>query len=163
MEKKRYPLRTNVGYFLNKPIGFTRDFEFDFPEIFIDPDLNAWNFRGKYSFSRTREGLLLQANIEAEIESECSRCLEPMRVHVSTKFEDLYVFETRMKEELDEEEVPRDGYIELSVPFRDYLLLEVPIKSVCKPDCKGICLECGQNLNNAACVHNNSINFSLNL
>ncbi len=160
MEKKKYPLRTNVGYFLNKPIGFSREFEFDFPEIFIEPELNAWNFNGKYSFTRTREGLLLQADIQADVENQCSRCLEPIKVHTEAQFEDLYVFETRMKEELDEEEVPRDGYINLAVPFRDYLILGVPINNLCKEDCKGICIECGQNLNNGSCEHNHRIEFS---
>ncbi|HHX08736.1 MAG TPA: DUF177 domain-containing protein [Chloroflexi bacterium] len=159
MEKINYPLRTNIGYFLNKPIGFSREFEINFPEIFIDPDLYAKNLIGKYSFSRTREGLLLRAELEADIDSQCSRCLEPLLVHVNTKFEDLYVFEPRMKEEMDEEHVPSDGYIDLGIPFRDYLLLEIPMNSLCKPDCKGICLECGQNLNEGDCEHHHSIQF----
>ncbi len=118
MEQIKHPLRTNVGFFLNKPIGYSREFELDFPHIFIEPDLHADNFKGTYSFSRTSEGLLLQADLEADIEGQCNRCLEPIMVHVCTQFEDLYVFATRIKEELDEEEVPNDGYIELGVPFR---------------------------------------------
>jgi len=159
MEKIKHPLRTNVGHFLNKPIGYSREFQIDFPEVFIEPDLNATNLKGKYSFSRTSEGLLLQAELEADLEGQCSRCLEPMPVHVNTQFEELYVFETRMKEELDEEEVPNDGNIELGIPFRDYLLLEMPIHSICQPDCKGICLDCGQNLNTGTCEHNHGIEY----
>jgi uncharacterized protein len=159
MEKIKHPLRTNVGHFLNKPIGYRREFEIDFPEIFIEPDLNANNLKGNYSFSRTSEGLLLQAELEADLEGQCSRCLEPMPVHVATHFEELYVFETRIKEELDEEEVPNDGYIELGIPFRDYLLLEMPITNICRPDCKGICLDCGQNLNLGSCEHNHGIEY----
>lgn len=159
MEKIKHPLRTNVGHFLNKPIGYSREFEVNFPQIFIEPDFNATNLKGTYSFSRTSEGLLLQANLEADLEGQCSRCLEPMPVHVATQFEDLYVFETRLKEELDEEEVPNDGNIELGVPFRDYLILEMPINSICRPDCKGICLDCGQNLNTGTCEHNHGIEY----
>ena len=160
METIKYPLRTNVGHFFNKPIGYSREYEVDFPQIFIEPDLHAKNLKGTYSFSRTREGLLLKAELEADIDGQCSRCLEPIVVHFSTQFEDLYVFETRMKEELDEEEVPKDGYIELGIPFRDYLLLEMPINSTCHPDCKGICLDCGQNLNIATCEHNHGVDYS---
>ena len=145
---------------LNKPIGYSRDFEFNFPTIFIEPDLYARNLIGKYTFSRTREGLLLQVELEAEVDGECSRCLEPMPVQVQTSFEDLYVFEPRMVEELDEEQVPRDGYIELGVPFRDYILLGMPINAICSPDCKGICVECGQNLNKGSCEHNHSVIFN---
>ncbi len=160
MEKISYSLRTNIGYFLNKPIGYSRDFEINYPEIFIEPDLYAKNLLGKYTFSRTHEGLLLSAELEADIDSQCSRCLEPLIIHVSTKFEELYVFEPRMKEELDEEQVPSSGYIELGVPFRDYLLLEIPMNVLCKPDCKGICLECGKNLNYDDCEHHHSIQFN---
>lgn len=160
MEKILHPLRTNVGFFLNKPIGYSRNFEFNFPTIFIEPDLHARNLIGQYSFSRTREGLLLQAELQAEVDGQCSRCLEAMPVHVQTKFEDLYVFEPRMIEEMDEEQVPKDGYIELGIPFRDYILLEMPINSICSPDCKGICLECGQNLNTGQCEHNHSVQFN---
>ena len=159
MEKILHPLRTNVGYFLNKPIGYSRDFEFNFPDIFIEPDLHAKNLIGTYSFSRTREGLLLQAQLEAVVEGQCSRCLESMPVHVKTSFEDLYVFEPRMIEELDEEQVPKDGYIELGIPFRDYILLEMPINSICSPNCKGICLDCGKNLNKGSCEHNHGVVF----
>lgn len=101
--------------------------------------------------------MLLQVELEAEVDGECSRCLEPMSVHVQTSFEDLYVFEPRMIEELDEEQVPRDGYIELGVPFRDYILLGMPMNAICSPDCKGICIECGQNLNKGSCEHNHSV------
>ena len=161
MEKIRHPLRTNVGYFLNKPIGFSREFQVDFAEIFIEPDLNATSLVGTFSFSRTREGLLLQADLEADIAANCNRCLEPITVHVCADFEELYVFETRMKEELDEEEVPNDGYIELGVPFRDYLLLGLPLANTCSPDCRGICLDCGQNLNTGTCEHNHGLDYSL--
>ena len=160
MEKILHPLRTNVGFMLNKPIGYSRDFEFNFPTIFIEPDLHARNLIGKYTFSRTREGLLLQVELEAEVDGECSRCLEPIPVQVQTSFEDLYVFEPRMVEELDEEQVPRDGYIELGVPFRDYILLGMPINAICSSDCKGICVECGQNLNKGSCEHNHSVIFN---
>ena len=159
MENISYSLRTNIGFFLNRPIGYSRQFEINYPEIFIQPDLYTRNLVGQYSFSRTSEGLLLQAELEADIDGQCSRCLEAMLVHIATNFEELYVFEPRMIEELDEETVPKDGYIDLGVPFRDYILLELPINSICKPDCKGICLECGQNLNTGICEHNHGVQF----
>jgi uncharacterized protein len=157
MEKIHHPLRTNIGYFFNKPIGFFRDFEMENPEVFIEPDLQLYNLSGRYTFSRTREGLLLQATFEAEVDSQCNRCLDPFRAKLSTKFEELYIFESRTQEEFDDEEVvPEDGYIDLGRPIRDYLLLDLPINLVCKPDCKGICVECGVNLNRETCEHTDS-------
>jgi uncharacterized protein len=98
----------------------------------------------------------LQGKFDAEIDSQCNRCLDPFRAKLSTEFEELYVFGSRVQEELDEEVVPEDGYIDLGKPLRDYLLLDLPINLVCKPDCKGICVECGVNLNRGTCEHTNS-------
>jgi len=36
---------------------------------------------------------------------------------------------------------------------REFMLLEVPISPLCRPDCKGLCLECGNNLNENTCDH----------
>jgi len=62
------------------------------------------------------------------------------------------VFAQRSQDDLDMI-IPDDGYIDLGVIFREYLLLEIPINAVCKPDCKGLCPECGQNLNENMCKH----------
>jgi len=95
----------------------------------------------------------LQGAFEAEIDSQCSRCLDYFRAILATEFEELYVFENRAQDEFDEEIIPEDGYIDLGKPIRDYLLLDLPINLVCKPDCKGICVECGVNLNRETCEH----------
>jgi len=49
--------------------------------------------------------------------------------------------------------VPEDGNIDLSPIIREYMLLETPIKPLCKPDCLGLCIICGENLNAIACEH----------
>jgi len=155
MEKQHYSLRSIVGFFFNKPIGFSRDFHAEFPEIFLEPDLNVLNMKAAYRFSRTREGLLLQTELSGEIEAQCVRCLAESIVPVFTKFEELFYFPERTQEETDQL-VPADGYLDLADIFRDYLLLEIPINHLCKPDCKGVCVECGQNLNLADCGHTHS-------
>lgn len=152
MDKKPYSLRTNVGHFLNKANGFSRDFSIDYPEIFIEPDLNIRNLKGDIRLSRTREGLLLQAVLRGDLEATCVRCLTLHDTHVETTFEELYEFASRVVGEADLV-VPEDGYIDLGVIFREYLLLEMSINVVCKPDCLGLCPECGQNLNEKLCEH----------
>jgi len=152
MDKKPYSLRTNVGHFLNKANGFSRDFSIDYPEIFIEPDLNIKNLKGDIRLSRTREGLLLQAVLQGDLEATCVRCLTLHDTHVETTIEELYEFASRVVGEADLV-VPEDGYIDLGVIFREYLLLEMSINVVCKPDCLGLCPECGQNLNEKLCEH----------
>ncbi len=55
MEKKIYSLHTNVGYFYNRPIGYSRSFHQEYDEIFIQPDLNLKRFDCRlYVFAHAR-------------------------------------------------------------------------------------------------------------
>jgi len=147
-------LKTNIGFMLNKPIGFSRDFSLAYDEIRISSDLEVRNLKSDYRLSRTQEGLLFQGTVSGEIDTQCARCLEPASVQVKAEIDEIYFFPDRVHDE-SEQVIPEDGYIDLGNVFRDYLLLEMPINSLCKPDCKGICTECGQNLNLAECEHTN--------
>ena len=152
MEKKRIPLKTNIGYLLNKPNGYSRDAELVLDEVFIDPDLNVRDLDVKYRFSRVQEGLLFQADLKGKIEAQCVRCLADSYCQVETKIEEIYFFREKIREETDLV-IPEDGYIDLGELFRDYLLLGLPIHFVCRTDCKGVCTVCGQDLNLADCGH----------
>ena len=152
MEKKPYSLRTNIGYFLNKSIGFSRDFEIAHKEISIEPDLYVRNLVSRNRFSRTHEGLLLQSDLSGEIEVTCGRCLSLFYTCVNTRIDELYVFAQRSNDESDLI-IPEDGYIDLGELFREYLILEEPINPICIQACKGLCSQCGQNLNEKLCEH----------
>ena len=156
MEKKIYSLRTNVGYFYNRPIGYTKAFHQEYDEIFIQPDLNLKDLVVDFTLSRMREGLLMRAQLSAKVDMQCARCLIDYYAPIACEFEELYAFLERYQEETDEETVPEDGYIDFGKLFRDYLLIELPMNSTCSPDCKGICMECGQNLNESECEHTDS-------
>jgi uncharacterized protein len=65
---------------------------------------------------------------------------------------ELYAFN---KKSISESEllVPDDAHIDLAPLIREYALLEIPINPLHAPDCKGLCIECGQDLNIADCGH----------
>ena len=52
--------------------------------------------------------------------------------------------------------MPEDAHIDLQPLVREYALLEVPINPLCRPDCKGLCIECGENRNEVDCGHRNN-------
>ena len=64
----------------------------------------------------------------------------------------MYAFSTRSTSDSNLL-VPEDGNIDLEWLVREYLLVEVPISPLCKPDCKGLCSVCGENLNLNVCEH----------
>ena len=93
------------------------------------------------------------------VEVACARCLEPVARDVQRKFDLLYrplgsdsgraeISVTTAEAEIGY--YSGDGVL-LEDILREQLLLEVPIKVVCREDCKGICPHCGQNRNQGSC------------
>lgn len=145
------PLQLNVGYLYNKPIGTTREVPVNLERINID-DVLITDLESIVRLSRTREGLLMQVIASAQLKTNCTRCLQEFYLPVDVEFEELYQFPSRLREETDLI-LPHDGYIDLRQIYREYLVLALPIKRLCKPDCKGLCPVCGANLNNTSCEH----------
>jgi len=152
MANPRRPLRLNVGFLIYQSIGVSRDFSFDFPELALEDDTHIKDFYGTARFSRTPQGLLVQAEFQGGLELECVRCLEPYEQDLEWSFTELYAFDKRSVTDSGLI-LPEDGHIDLEPLMRDYALIEVPINPLCKPDCKGLCPQCGENLNLVDCGH----------
>jgi uncharacterized protein len=145
LKQPRYPLRINVGFLQNQPIGASRDIHFDFPDIhLVELELN--NLNGVVNLSRTPQGLLTQGDFSAELSADCARCLVNFSQPLKTSFSELFAFKNRGMDESGLM-VPEDGNIDFAPIVYEYLLLEMPINPVCREDCKGLCEFCGVNLN----------------
>jgi DUF177 domain-containing protein len=101
----------------------------------------------------------IAGHLRTTVEVTCARCLEPMREPVEREF-DLYYrpLQTiaRVEEvEIDGAELEIGFYQGNGLPLEDVLkeqiLLALPMRSLCRPDCKGLCPQCGQNRNQADC------------
>jgi uncharacterized protein len=149
---QRFPLRINVGFFHNLPVGSYRDIHFEFPEVHLPPDLDLLQFAGLVHISRTPQGLLFEGKFEAVMPSECVRCLEPFDLQHNIEFDEVYAYKSGSFTESGLY-VPEDGNIDLSPIIREYIMLNNPIKTLCKPDCQGLCTVCGENLNLNTCEH----------
>ena len=84
----------------------------------------------------------------------CDRCLTDVKVPIELDFERLVaspdVIDTRLAEECDQGIM--DGYqLNVDVLVYNELLMNQPEKVLCKPDCKGICMKCGKDLNEGEC------------
>lgn len=152
MTNPRHPLRLNVGFLISAPIGTYRLFDFEYETINLGDDLALGKFIGTARFSRTPQGLVLQGDFQAETQLECVRCLDPFTQSLKWSFAELYAFDHRNMTESGLL-VPEDGQIDLEPLLREYALLEFPISPLCKPDCKGLCPVCGENLNKTDCGH----------
>jgi len=152
VNSQRYPLRINVGFLRNEPLGSSRDIHFEFAELTLPPDFLVKNLTGGAHISRTPHGLLFECNFKGSTTLECVRCLEPFVQELNTEFSDVFSYKNV---EFTESGlvVPDDGNVDLDPLVREYLLLDLPIKPLCKPDCLGLCTVCGENLNQNTCEH----------
>jgi uncharacterized protein len=100
----------------------------------------------------------VKGSLEVDMEALCDRCLEPAQYPIRTQFDLLY--QPNTPEFAPEEHVAKDeieiGFYEgegivLEDIVLEQIVLALPMQKVCKPDCKGICPNCGQNRNQAAC------------
>jgi uncharacterized protein len=150
----RYPLRINVGFIVSQPISYSRDFHFEYANLHLQPNLDLEIFKGVAKVSRTPQGLVAQGNFEAMAPAQCVRCLTDFQQPLRTEFSELFAFSSRTMSE-SELILPEDGNMDLGPIVREYLLLEIPISPLCRPDCKGLCTICGEDLNNNSCEHQN--------
>jgi uncharacterized protein len=109
------------------------------------------------------EGVLLSADIYAVAKGECIRCLDPVEITVERKIQELYRYEPtnekggkRKKHSLrsdSSDEVDLDAVDELwlegnemnlEIPIRDAVVLDLPVNPLCSENCLGLCPDCGE-------------------
>jgi len=150
------PLQLNVGFVVAQSAGFSRDFPFELPQINIPPDLQINGVNGSIRATRTPQGILLQVVLQAQTLLECVRCLTVFQQSLNVAFTELYAFSQRYITDSGLL-MPETGIIDLAPVLREYVLLEIPIRPLCKVDCKGLCPICGNNLNESTCNHEDEI------
>ena len=102
----------------------------------------------------------IAGDLRTRVELACARCLEPIAHEIDRKFDLLYRPQgsDAGKEEMSvtaaEAEISYyqgEGLL-LEDVLREQVLLAVPLKAICREDCKGLCPHCGQNLNQRQCT-----------
>ena len=151
MPNPRKPFRINVGFIIHEETGYSHEIPFELDKIKLD-DLELQDLTGKVIIGRTPQGLIVQGKFSADTKLECVRCLREFNFSLNWDITDLYAFN---KKSVSESEllVPDDAHIDLAPLIREYALLEIPISPLHDPNCKGLCPECGQDLNIRDCGH----------
>ena len=107
------------------------------------------------------QDIRLRGKLETDLEVSCARCLEPVQLPVKRGFDLLYrpLGTDAGHEELSVTDAEAEiGYYQgegllLEDTLREQVLLAVPLKALCREDCKGLCPHCGKNLNVKARAH----------
>jgi uncharacterized protein len=119
---------------------------------------------GVVRFQLVSQRVLGRGYIETAMETECGRCLTPMRRAVRARVELVYEKRPSVEGSRDEARLPREWDAEArgieyydeeildpTDGFRQILLLELPNYPMCKADCRGLCPHCGADLNRNPC------------
>jgi uncharacterized protein len=101
----------------------------------------------------------LRGQLSGDLELQCARCLESVLQHVRREFELLYrpLGADAGRDELSVTDAEAEiGYYQgegllLEDVLREQVLLALPLKITCREECKGLCPQCGKNLNQEQC------------
>ncbi len=92
----------------------------------------------KARITKTGAEVFADVSLESPVENTCARCLAKLQDIFRKRFNGNY-------------EVGPNDILELDEDIRQEIILDYPVKVICRPDCKGLCPNCGQNLNIAKC------------
>jgi uncharacterized protein len=106
------------------------------------------------------DAFAVKGHVSTRLEMSCGRCLDPFEVPVDAAFELRYVPHAENKgegeREIDEDDLTtayyRDGMLDVVDLLREQFQLALPMKPLCSDACRGLCRQCGANLNRTECA-----------
>lgn len=138
--------------FPGQPFPFEQALEIE-PTTVLDDPVAFSDVRLKGVYTGVGESVEIIATLTARVTSRCARCLEPVDLELRTDVDELFARPDPARQAEERETYPLDGSrLDLKPMAEEALLLELPIRFLCREDCKGICHLCGANLNVAPCT-----------
>lgn len=151
-------MEINVAQLLKEPTGSTRELHVD--EILcFDRNDDCHHIEGNVKLIRIAKGILVRGKFDTETQLTCGRCLRIFTFPFVFEVDDEYypAIDIATGEPIDLSEDPSTFVIDehhildLRELFRQSTLLGVPMKPLCRPECSGLCPECGADLNYETC------------
>ena len=112
------------------------------------------NFQADVELSKSHHQIILNAVYFFNAHFECDRCSNDFVSALNGSYQMVYFFGSKP----DDEDIDNVTYlhpdadrIEIGKDLRDFALLSVPMKKLCRDDCKGLCFRCGKDLNEGDC------------
>jgi uncharacterized protein len=155
-------LTYNVSQLLRDTVGAYRNVQASVALGELAPELEGSGdavLSGPVRLMHTNTGILVQGRLRAQMHVDCARCLElvavPLEVSVEEMFSptiDIFTGKSITPEEEDRTLwIDEHHILDLSEVVRQDVLLAVPISVTCRTDCRGLCPNCGQDLNQGKC------------
>lgn len=113
----------------------------------------------EFDIHKDKDKFRLVGRVRTELDLSCSRCVEPYRFPIDVEFDQRYLpssaASTETESEVEDDDLETSYYmddqIDLGELMREQFYLALPMKPLCREDCKGLCAQCGTNLNTGTC------------
>lgn len=145
--------RLNVASLLMEPVGNMRDIRIELAKLPLDDELTARDVTVLARLTRLQGSILVAADVKAFIPMECATCLAEYDQHIAERFSESFrqLVDVRTGAALpnestsdDEESDDEPGFsidesheLDLGEALRQWIVLAIPIKPSCGPDCPG--------------------------
>lgn len=150
-------LSYNVAALLRSAPGTARTFQVSLPALEIAEDVTlAAPVEGDVQLSRAGRTILARGRVRTAIVEPCARCLVDTAAPVEAEFEehalpsidiDTGLPVTVAEDETEALRLDDHHELDLTETVREAISLAEPLVPLCRPDCRGLCLECGADLN----------------
>ena len=147
-------MRINVAQLLKEPVGSSRRYQIN--ESVGKEGIDSVN--GNITLARTNHGILVKGAMIANVTGICCRCLSAINCTVDFCLEEEFLPRVGIPSDLalpgeadDSTTIDDNHVLDLSEVMRQYTLLAMPAKLLCRTDCAGLCPSCGHNLNQGLC------------
>lgn len=153
-------MKISVAPLLKRPYGASE--QYDLGEASIDQrsehagllDAPARSIAGSLLFTHTNLGVYVAGELSASVELECGRCLDRFSASLPVRVSEQYYTTIHVQTGAPLAAPPRDAYvighdfiIDVTPLLREQILLELPLKPLCRESCAGICPSCGLDQN----------------
>ena len=151
----------NVAQLLKAPVGSALEYPIHEEDVLLDEDLKLVGpLDGHVRIRRTNQGLLVDGWVDLLLELSCTRCLaiyrQPLHITFMEQFYPTVDIVTGLAlPSIDEEDIfPIDDHhlIDLTEAVRQHVLIAIPMATLCREDCAGLCSQCGHDLNLGPCA-----------
>lgn len=135
------------------------EFNYEFtesPELYkLNPEIFKNDLESNVFVEVDGKNYYIKVCTQTETSYECARCLKKLTLDFESNVEVIYVEKKSHDPDNTEEGVhyllPGEHKADLEPAICENILLEMPMKVTCKEDCKGLCFDCGINLNISSC------------
>jgi uncharacterized protein len=106
------------------------------------------------------EGVLVTGTVSAPLSGECGRCLDPVTDDLVVDVVELFAYPDSTTDETSEQDEVRRleaDLLDLEPVVRDLVVLGLPWTPLCRPDCAGLCPDCGQRLDDLPSGHTHEV------